>query len=251
MLNTIIFAACPLDHFIIGCNQDGVIGTYDDNKLFADCSQKYRNSGNSEFKNWYYPLNTSFYTQFKYRIGEPGFEMYQSDNSSATYTYSPTNSLIGEPNSNYQIVVECVSISPGLRAVHKDYPTATIDQAGQIFDYSNIHNLRNNSHVHLSFQAENDTSLKWITWKLHDTLNDGQEYLSSEPFTIVFNTSPVSGDLYVDDIVDSNDLFYLINYWLENQGNSSNDFYERADSNKDGNVDLKDLAALATNWLIN
>jgi hypothetical protein len=240
-------AECPLDHLIVGCNQDGIEGTADDNTLFVDSAQKYRSSGSTDFEKWYYPLSSSFFTDYKWRLGEPGFEMFQDDNPNALYTYDQSRALSGEPNSNYQIIIECVDISPGLRVVHKDTPAFTIDQPGQTFDYSYIHKIRSNSHIHLSFQAVDNTTLKWVTWRLCDTLG---QYLPSEPFSIVFNKEPAAGDLYIDGIVDLLDLHRLAFYLLENQGGVQNDFYERADTNRDGNVDIIDFAALASNWLI-
>ncbi|MFI4910040.1 MAG: hypothetical protein ACIAQZ_00085 [Sedimentisphaeraceae bacterium JB056] len=250
IFSSLSLAECSLDHLIVGCNQDGISGTSDDNKLFSDCSQKYRNSGSISFETWYYPLNSSFFTDYKYRIGEPGFDMFQATDSNAAYTYNPAYALAGDPNDDYQIIIECINISPGLRVVYSSGTSFTIDEAGESFDYSYIHKARNNPHIHLSFQATDKTSLKWITWQLHDTLDDGSQYLSSEPFTIVFNTAPISGDLYIDDIADSKDLLYFADYWLETQGSRENDFYERADTNRDGNVDLTDFAAIAENWLI-
>jgi hypothetical protein len=52
---SVVYAECPLDHFIIGVNEDGVEGNEDDCKLFVDCSQKYRNTGSTSYKKWYYP----------------------------------------------------------------------------------------------------------------------------------------------------------------------------------------------------
>ena len=66
-------ADCPLDHLLIGCNRDGVEGTDDDTKLFVDCSQKYRDSGETDHANWFYPLQKSIFSSYGYRIGEPGF----------------------------------------------------------------------------------------------------------------------------------------------------------------------------------
>ncbi len=236
-------AECPLDHFIIGVNEDGIWGTCDDNKLFVDCWQKYRSSG---YVNWYYPLSESIFSDYKWRIGEPGFDGFQGTNPNASYTYDPNRCLDGIPDEDYRIIVKCVSISSGFRAVHKDCPQFTIDQIGQSFNHSEIHALRGDPHMHMSFRAVDGTSLFWITWQMYDALG---QYEPSEPFTIVFNTEPLAGDLVVDGTVDIYDLDELSYYWLESEGSAHNDYYERADCNRDGVVDFGDFSMLALNWL--
>jgi hypothetical protein len=76
-----------------------------------------------------------------------------------------------------------------------------------------------------------------------------ETYESSEPFSVVFNAEPLAGDLVVDGTVDINDLAELSYYWLKDEGSIYNDYYERADSNRDGKVNLVDFAMLASNWL--
>ncbi len=240
-------AECPLDHLIIGVNEDGVQGTSDDNKLFVDCWQKYRTP---DYLNWYYPLNYTFiYPDYNWRIGEPGFDGFQDTNPGASYTYDPNRCLVGDPNEDYRIMIECISISSGLRAVHKDHPEFTINQVGQSFNHSEIHDLRGDPHMHMSYQAVDGTSLFWITWQMYDEIEDANQYEPSEPFTIVFNTEPLAGDLVVDGTVDINDLAELSYYWLRDEGSINNDYYERADSNRDGKVNMLDFARLAANWL--
>ncbi len=236
-----VYAECPLDHFIIGINEDGIAGTDDDNKLFVDCRQKYRSS-----ENWYYSLSASIFSDYKWRIGEPGFDGFQGTNPNAAYTYDPNRCLAGNPNEDYRIMIECISMPAGFRAVHKDYPTFTIDQVGQSFNHSQIHALRGDPHMHLSYQAVDGTSLFWITWQMYDDLG---QYEPSEPFTLVFNVEPLAGDLVVDGTVDIYDLAELSYYWLKDEGSIYNDYYERADSNRDGKVNFLDFAMLASNWL--
>jgi len=245
-INLPVYAECPLDHLIIGINEDGISGTDDDNKLFVDCRQKYRSSGTPPYVNWYYPLSESIYSDYKWRIGEPGFDGFQGTNPSAGYNYDPNRCLAGTPNQDYRIMIECISISSGLRAVHKDYPQFTIDQMGQAFNHSEIHALRGVPHMHMSYQAVDGTSLFWITWQMYDVLGP---YEPSKPFTLVFNTQPLAGDLVVDGTVDIYDLAELSYYWLRDEGSRDNDYYERADSNRDGTVNLLDFAMLASNWL--
>jgi hypothetical protein len=248
-------AECPLDHFIIGVNQDGIEGTNDDRILFVDCSQKYRDSGTVEYSNWFYGLNESIFTAYRYRLGEPGFDSFQNYNSNAAYTYDPNRAISGQPNIDYKIIVQCVSISQNLRVVHKDYPQFTIDKPGQNFNHSYIHELRGDSHMHLSYQGADGENLFWITYYLYDELadvnnpNDPNHYQPSKPFTIVFNTEPLKGDLVINNIVDQNDLVELSYYWLGNRANRANDYYERTDINRDGIVNFIDFALFARNWL--
>ncbi len=243
-----VLADCPLDHIVFGCNRDDIEGTDDDNKLFVDCRQKYRDSGELEYTNWFYPLHKSIFPSYSYRIGEPGFDAFQNTNPNATRTYDPNRTLAGEPDVDYNIVVECVDMSMGLRAVHKDYPQFIIDAVGQNFSHSYIHQLRGNSHVHMSYQAVDDENLHWITFCLFDGLDDGDQYEPSEPFTIVFNTEPLAGDLAVDGTVDLADLFELSHYWLSIDAGPHNDYCERADANRDGAVNMMDFALMASNW---
>ena len=240
-------AECPLDHLIIGCNRDGIEGTNDDAKLFVDCSQKYRNTGETEHAKWFYPLRKSIFSSFGYRVGEPGFDAFQADDPSAL-TYDPNRALAGECDIDYSIVIECVSLSTGLRAVHKEYPLFTIGEIGESFNHSAIHALRGDSHVHMSYQAQDGEALQWITFRLYDEIEDGNQYAPSEPFTIVFNTEPKAGDIVVDGAVDFADLVALTTSWLAIDSAQCNDYYERADTNRDGQVDGSDFALLASHW---
>jgi hypothetical protein len=248
VISSIVHAECPLDHFIIGCNRDGIEGTDDDRQLFVDCWQKYRDSGEIEYANWYYPLHKSIFPSYSYRIGEPGFDAFQGTNPSASYTYDPNRALTGEPEVDYNVIVECVDMSVGVRAVHKDYPQFIIDAVGQSFSHSSIYHQRSDSHMHMSYQAVDGENLHWITFCLYDLLDDGEQYVPSEPFTIVFNTEPLAGDLVVDGIVDMADMLELSFFWLATDAGRDNDYCERADANRDGVVNLRDFALMASNW---
>lgn len=238
-----VYASCPYDHFIVGINEDGVQGTDDDNKLFVDCQQKYRRTGDDlSYGQWYYSMSKSFFGYwFK---GEPGFEQYQDPNTNATYT-DPNRCPIGDPTEDYDINILCTSISPDLWSVPNDSYLSAIDEAGQSWDYSALHAYRDNPHTHMSFRS-NDPNLCWITFQLYDDL---EKYEPSEPFTIVFNAEPLEGDLYVDGQVDGYDIVELGYYWLEDEGSIYNDYYERADANRDGIVNMLDFSLLASNWL--
>ena len=238
-----LFAECSLDHFIVGVNEDGISGTDDDNKLFVGCGQKYRNTGSTSHQTWYYPMSKSFFGD--YRLGEPGFDQFQGTVSTAAYTYDPNRCPDGEPTQDYDIIISCVSISSNLQAVPKDSYLSSITTAGQSWDYSDLCDYRNNTHTHMSYRSSNPNMCS-ITFQLYDDL---EKYEPSEIFTIVFNDTPLEGDLFVDGIVNQYDLIELGYYWLEDEGSIYNDYYERADANKDGIVDMLDFALLASNWL--
>jgi len=244
-------SSCPLDHLVIGCNEDGIEGTEDDRKLFIDCRQKYRNSSEALYKYWYYPLRRSIFSAYPYRLGEPGFDAFQAYNPNNAYTYDPNRSAAGLPDKDYRLIVECVSISPGLRAKHKEYPEFTMDEVGDRFNHSHIYQLRGDPHMHLSYQAIDGDNLHWVTYCVYDEFadpNDRNDYRPSEPFTIVFNREPLAGDLAVDGKVDGADLVRFCYYYLKINGSVDNDYYERADVNRNGSVDLLDFALLGANW---
>lgn len=238
-----VLAECSLDHFIIGINEDSVWGTDDDNKLFLDCWQKYRRAGDDLYEHWYYPMTKSFFGD--YRIGEPGFDQFQDTDSAASYTYDPNRCPVGTPDQDYSITIECASLSDSLTAVHSDYPIFTIDAAGQSFSHSYIADLRGSTHMHMSYRCE-DPNLAAVSWQLYD---DTGKYEPSNVYTIVFNAEPLPGDLVVDRTVNSLDLVELGYYWLYDDGSIDNDYYERADANRDGTVNMLDFALMAANWL--
>jgi hypothetical protein len=251
VLLTCVFSACadcPLDHLIIGCNRDGIAGTEDDNTLFVDCGQKYRDSGETSYAHWFYPLSRSVLPDYAYRIGEPGFDAFQARDPDDDHTYDPNRSLHGDPGVDYRLVVECLSLSPGLRAVHKDYPQFTVEAVGRTFDHSYLQVLLGDSHLHMSYQATDGQTLQWFTFGVRDTLADGDSYEPSEPCTLVFNAEPLAGDLAVDGTVNVTDLARMGRYWLAPESGRHNDYCERADTNRDGAVDFFDFARLASNW---
>ena len=233
---------CPLDHLPIGCNQDGIVGTEDDKKLFVDCTQKYRHSdpehsGDPTWLNWYYPM---YYSERydRYQIGEPGFDAITDDQDRC---------LAGVPDVDYRIMIECVSITPGF-AARNTTVDITLDEAGDSLNHSALPD----SHLHLQYRAPNPggaSELQWITYQLYDAIADGNQYEPSESITVVFVTRPLAGDIVVDGIVDMFDLTAMARYWGADNGANSNDYYERSDANRDGLVDFTDLAILASNWL--
>lgn len=244
------YADCPLDHLIIGCNRDGIAGTEDDRRLFIDCEQKYRHSGDTDYERWYYPLHESIFPSYSYRIGEPGFDAFQDSDPGERHTYDPNRALAGTPNLDYSVTILCLALSPGLQAVHKDYPQFTISGVGEAFNHSNLHSLRGDSHVHMSYQATQGETLLWITFQVGDALEDGHSYEPSAPVTIVFNAEPRAGDLAVDGWVDIADLCELCRYWLAPESSIHNDYGERADTDRDGLVDWFDFARMASNWRV-
>jgi hypothetical protein len=233
------FAACPLDHFEIGINADGIAGTADDNELFVDCSQIYRHSDPAHNEDptwlyWHYPLYYSL-IYHNYYIGEPGFDTIKADD--------PNHCLFGTPNVDYDIIVEVTSITSGLTAASVDVsPAFTLANAGDSYS----HSIYADPHLHMKYRASTNTKLYWITFRMYDAIG---KYQPSEPFSVVFVQDPPAGDLAIDGVVDIYDLAEFCHYWLEDNGGKSNDYYERADASKNGKVDFADFAMLAVNWL--
>jgi len=241
-ISSIAPAECPLDHLLIGCNPDGIDGTDDDMKLFVDCTMKYRHSdpndsGQASWLNWYYPL---YYNERydRYQIDEPGFELIEDDD--------PNRQPMGIPDVDYRMIIRCLSISPGF-TVFNSTVGVIFDEAGDTFDYSGFWD----SHLHLQYRIAaplGDTDLLWITFQIYDEIEGINQYEVSEPYTIVFAGEPLAGDLAVDGTVDVWDLVEFSYYWLSDGGCRANDYYERADVNRDGNVDFYDFAVIASNW---
>jgi hypothetical protein len=235
-------ADCPLDHLLIGRNPDGLAGTEDDMKLFVDCTQKYRHSdpdrsGEPTWLNWCYPL---YYNQRygRYQIDEPGFELIEDGD--------PNRVPAGTANADYRIIIRCLSISPGF-VVWNSTVGVIFDESGDVFDFSGFYE----PHIHLQYRAtvpSGATDLHWVTFQIYDGIDDADRYETSEPFTIIFVREPLAGDLVVDGTVDERDLVELSYYWLGGDGDRADDYYERADANRDGSVDLLDFALLASNW---
>ena len=231
------FADCSYDHLLIGCNQDGIAGTADDDMLFIDCTKKYRHSdpnnpGIATWLNWRYPLYYSPPPYDRYGIGEPGFDVIG--------TSDPNRQLIGIANVDYRIIIECVSITPGFSA-RKSTLGILFDQPGDMINHSAL----SNKHIDLEYRAPSPagaTDLQWITYRLYDGLG---KYLPSEPFSVVFVKNPLAGDLVIDDVVDIYDLAEFCYYWLRGNSDKSNDYYERADINKDGEVNFIDFTLMS------
>lgn len=188
---------CPLDHLFVGCNEDGIEGTGDDDKLFINCQQKYRHSDPLgyppphpiDYLNPFYPLYLSDIPPYDWAIGEPGFDTLRGDIPSYCDAYDPIRCLIGDPDVDYRVVIECVSITPGFIAEHYSYYppfNILIDEPGDSFNLSGI---GDGCHLHLGYHAADGTGLFWITWQMYDELG---QYEPSEPFTIVFNIEPLS-----------------------------------------------------------
>jgi hypothetical protein len=232
-----IYADCSLDHFEIGINPDGIVGTGDDLKLFVDCSHIYRHSDplhnqDPTWAYWHYPLYYSM-IHHDYMISEPGFDTIKSD--------EPNHCLTGTPLFDYDIVIECVSISQGLTGIYAGSPGFTISQAGDKFS----HSMYTEPHMHFTWRAPTNSQLYWLTFRMYDALG---KYQPSDNFSLVFIKDPLAGDLAIDGIVDMKDLSGLCDYWLEDNGGKENDYYQRADVNRDGTVNFADFALMANNW---
>ena len=242
LISAIAPAECPLDHLLIGCNPDGISGTDDDMKLFVDCTMKYRhsdpnNSGQATWLNWYYPL---YYNERydRYQIDEPGFELIEGND--------PNRQLKGTPDVDHRIIIRCLSITPGF-AVWNSSVGVIFDEPDDTFNYSDFWD----SHLHLQYRTaatNGSTDLLWVTFQVYDESAGFNQYEVSEPFTIVFAGKPLAGDLVVDGTVDIKDLLEFSYYWLGDCGCRANDYYERADANRDGKVDFCDFALMASNW---
>lgn len=239
-----VSADCPLDHFRIGRNADGILGTDDDRQLFLDCTQKYRHSdpnhsGDPTWLNGFYPL---YYNDRydRYQIGEPGFDLLRND---------PNRILDGVANQDFRIVIRCVAMSAGLTARNTAL-NILLEKPGDQF----MQSAMSDPHVHLQYRvpAPTDqsplTDLHWMRFSVFDELG---RYQPAPEVTVVFVREPLAGDLWVDGKVDLADLLEGTTVWLRSDAGQVNDFHERADTNRDGRVDLMDLAALAENWMVN
>lgn len=219
-------AACSLDHLLICSNPDGDPNTtQDNNTLFFDCTQKYRNTPSS-WQQSYYTLAKTFWND--YRLSEPGVDVAASG----------TQAITGVKNSDYRIMLECLSISPGLLVLYGT--DVVISDVGDLFN----HSAQSDNHVHLTYYAPNAaaaSSLQWVTLRLYDAMG---RYNPSEPITIIFGAEPLPGDTVVDGVIDSLDAAQFCSKWLMNESSVKNDFYERCDVNHDGAVDLLDFAAI-------
>jgi len=233
---------CPLDHYRIGCNADGVAGTADDDQLFVECSQIYRHSDPNHSSDptwlfWHYPMYYSAMYS-RYQIGEPGFDIITDDTA---------RHLVGTANRDYCLWVECVRIRSGLTARNPSYGIL-FQQPGDRF----CHSTMPESHIHLQYRLSTPSGQPihtpyWITYRIVDSLG---KYEASEEFTLVFFADPLTGDVVVDGTVDGGDLMRLADYWLADDGGYHNDFYQRTDINRDGIVNLNDMAEAGRYWLM-
>lgn len=233
---------CPLDHYRIGCNADGVAGTADDDQLFVECSQIYRHSDPNHSSDptwlfWHYPMYYSAMYS-RYQIGEPGFDIITDDTA---------RHLVGTANRDYCLWVECVRIRSGLTARNPSYGIL-FQQPGDRF----CHSTMPESHIHLQYRLSTPSGQSihtpyWITYRIVDSLG---KYEASEEFTLVFFADPLPGDVVVDGTVDGGDLMRLADYWLADDGGYHNDFYQRTDINRDGIVNLNDMAEACRYWLM-
>ncbi len=230
-------ADCPLDHFLVGINPDGIAGTADDLKLFVDCWEIYRHSDPLDNQDptwayWHYPLYSSIYGG--YTNGEPGFDFILVSDD-------PNQAITGTPLVDYNLWIEVVSIAPGFYATWDGEPEFFLLNAGDKFDYTAL----GDPHQHFNWNAPTDNNLYWISFRIYDALG---KYQPSDVFSVVFIKDPLAGNLVFDDVIDINDLSQFCYYWLQDNGSSTNDYYQRADMNKDGTVNFVDFALMANNW---
>jgi len=239
---TLVQAACPLDHILIGCNPDGEPNTLDDTMLYMDYSNKYKRStleGNwpeDYYKNWYYPMSPGF--GGAYFLGEPGLDFVNDPNKT--------------PQLSFDLKVECVDLSSDLIVLDSDMQPL-IEQAGDIFNYTSNQTA---THLHLNYRVAvgGQDQTQWFTFRVYDALN---YYQPSETCTLIFCQPPIPGDVYVDNVVDVLDLEKLVAYWLlfSNQtllnidGLAAIDVFDGTDINRDYNVDFADFSILANYWL--
>ncbi len=249
MLTAHVQAYCIQDHLFIGCNQDGITGTDDDQKLFIDCRHKYRNAS----PQWHYSLYQSGFNQRNWVINEPGFDEIHDPNEppSDHPLKDPNSSPQGTRNTDYQIWIECVDISENFKVCNLD-ESILLDEPGDAFNHS-YYSAANDGHLHLWYIYTNlsasdpaPTGLLWATFRVYDNLGP---YHSSEPFTVVFVSDPLSGDIVVDNFVNLADFAFISRYWLSTDASTINDYQQRADHDRSGTVDLLDLIALLENYL--
>jgi hypothetical protein len=263
LFTNVLWAGCPYDHLVIGCNADGEPNTPDDRVLFLDVAQMYRRSDPNHrdqptWLNWYYTLfpfggdpGASTFV-----IGEPGFDVYHHPDEPGTYTHEdPNRCLTGVKNADYRIIVECVDLSSGFMGLINYTPALT--QPGDTFNHSAL----TDSHVHLQYTAPAPgNTLHWIQYRVYDQFynpdkpNNG--YQPSQPVTVVFGRNPVQGDIHVDGCVNLLDLEKLADRWLfqsdcqpwNDLGQAAVDLFDRADINRDYRVDFYDFLKISAGW---
>ncbi len=239
---------CSLDHLFIGCNEDGLSGTDDDNVLFIDCRAKYHNADGE----WHYPLNQSGFDKRKWVLNEPGFdEIHDPDELPADHPLKdPNRSPQGVRGSDYELWVECLSITPGFKVCNLN-ETILLDEAGDTFNHSAF-SAANYGHLHLWYIYTNASPADpapsgplWFTFRIYDAKGN---YLPSAACSVAFISDPLPGDLVINTYLDLEDLIRFCSFWLNDEGSKKNDYYERADRNRDGQVDFLDFTGLASSW---
>lgn len=246
-----IFAGCPLDHVSIGCNPDGIWGNADDYEIFYDKTQLYRksdpiNPGVAIWANRFYPFQGPDYWGYYYS-DQPGFgQMWDS--------VEIAHKINGVRNTDYKLIAECTRISENFWAEDASY-NKVFQQPGDTLNISNY----DDNHVHLFFVTEDPNETHWISFKIHENVNypapydpNDSLYTSAEEYTVVFGNAPEKGDIYVDGKTDTADLAILSKHWLQNalyEDLLRTDYFERADTNKDGVVNFVDYCYIALNWM--
>jgi hypothetical protein len=245
MICNAVFSYCPYDHLFIGCNEDGIEGTNDDLKLFADCRHKYKDVENPGDK--FYSLSVSSVPCNFIKLG-PGFDHINDGSQSDHPVKDPNRCLEGVRNQDYQIYVECLSISDNFRVTNLT-GSILLDKPGDSFNHSELPD----THMHLYYvwtgmePYVEPNELQWVTYYLWDTKG---KYSESEPFSVAYVKEPLAGDTELNGKVDANDIAEMSYYWLAEGASTKNDYYERADCDYSGQVNLVDFAYLAENWLL-
>jgi hypothetical protein len=240
-----VLSYCPLDHLFIGCNEDSIGGTADDMKLFIDCRHKYRDAENPDER--FYTLSISGLDPCSFILQEPGFDEINDGSQYDHPVKDPNRCLEGTRNEDYQIIVECVSISDNFKVTNLSGSIELVEPR----DYF-IHSEQPDTHIHLWYVWKGcepyvePNELQWVTYYLRDSKG---KYNPSETFSVAFVQEPLAGDLELNGSVEANDLVQMSYYWLAENATEKNDYYERADCDYSGSVNIADFAMLANNWL--
>ena len=257
-------ADCPYDHLVIGCNADGRPNTPDDNVLFLDIHDLYRRSdpNHRDEPTWLHWFHTLFPLggdpgASTFVISEPGFDVCHHPDEPGVYAHEdPARCLLGTPDVQYRIIVECLDISPGFQAGSL-FGDILLKEPGDTFN----HSAQSDPHVHLYYTAPAPgNELYWIQYRVYDNLYNPADpnhgYQPSPPVTVVFGREPQPGDIRVDGNVNLSDLEKLAGVWLQESdgqiwnphGQAALDRFDRADINRDYHVNLLDLNDLSLNW---
>lgn len=250
---------CTEDHIAIGCNPDGLWDSADepndDRQLFVSYEHVYRHTDPNDpaaasWANWYYPLYYSV-IYGDYYVSEPGFgQLWHTDYPGGPIIHQE-HMLAGTPQVDYDLWVRCTDISPSLQLCEAEAADFCIPDETMQFNLS----AYAEHHVHMKYRAPTQHDLYWATFILYDQLD---AYQPSEPFTLVFGRAPLPGDVWVDGTVDTADLAHLAAHWTNAYDTTDpnclayarqSDYFQRADINRDYQVNLLDWARLAANWL--